>query len=103
MIGFALRATLILGLALAALPWLRRAPASARRLLLIVAISFSLVVPVVVALVPARSRVDLVPVPDAVRVFAEPVESGFAGIAPAAAPLAPAHVSWERMLLIIWA
>src|SRR5580700_11163560 len=70
----ALRAALLLGLGLAAMPLLRRAPAEARRLVLALALGGALILPAVSAIAPAW-RVGSGPSLAALRgePFAEPL------------------------------
>src|SRR5271165_6796614 len=108
----ALRAALLLGLALAAMPLLRRAPAEARRLVLALALGGALILPAVSAIAPAW-RVGAGPSLAVLRgePFAEPLAEDGPAIA-AAAPIAarppaparlPARVDPASMLAAIWA
>src|SRR5271165_42584 len=108
----ALRAAMLLGLALAAMPFLRRAPAAMRRLLLAIALGGTLVLPAVSALVPAwhvgprpsfvASR-EPTPEPTGESLPARAVAHGERGPA-AAAPKAAVHaIDLETALGIVWA
>src|SRR5271169_4578133 len=84
----ALRAALLLGLGLAVMPLLRRAPAAARRLVLALALGGALIVPAVSAIAPAwrlGARPSFAAL--AIEPFAEPIAEDGPAIA-AAAPLA---------------
>ncbi|APR84179.1 Cell division protein FtsI [Minicystis rosea] len=89
----ALRVAVLLGLTLAALPVLRRAPASARRLLLSLALGGALLLPAVSAIVPALR----VTAPSAIVVsrgpFLEPLAPDGPVLATAGASAAPALVA----------
>ena len=107
----ALRAALLLGLALAAMPLLRRAPAEARRLVLALALGGALIMPAVSAFAPAwrlgprpsfaaLAREPFEPLPEAgpAVAAAAPVAAPARALAPPARRLDPASV-----LAAVWA
>jgi hypothetical protein len=94
MILDAVRAALLLGLALASMPLLARAPAAARRLVLALALGGALVVPVVSALVPAW-HVATPPALISLREpFREPLAEGSDSPLPLPLPL-PTSGTWS--------
>ncbi|WP_437913201.1 penicillin-binding transpeptidase domain-containing protein [Sorangium sp. So ce302] len=113
----AARGTVLLGLALAVMPLLRRAPASTRRLVLVLGLAAAALVPVASRLVPAWRVLPVAElgVADASRPFAEPIGDAIAppsvepvshAVAQApSTPVAPAKQSfpWGPVLLAVWA
>ncbi|WP_441290999.1 penicillin-binding transpeptidase domain-containing protein [Sorangium sp. KYC3313] len=113
----AARGAVLLGLALAVMPLLRRAPASTRRLVLVLGLAAAALVPVASRLVPAWRvlQVAELGVADAGRPFAEPIGDAVAApsVAPVShavaqapsTPVAPAKQSfpWGPVLLAVWA
>jgi beta-lactamase regulating signal transducer with metallopeptidase domain len=110
----AARGAVLLGLALAAMPLLRGAPASTRRLVLSFALGAAALVPVASRVAPAWQVVRVAEMPAVGRVVAEPAgEAVAAPVAaqPAAAPAAaisaaPARggrpVPWGIVLAVVW-
>lgn len=110
----ALRSAVILGVALAAMPLLRRAPASARRLVLALALGAAALVPVASRAVPGWRVLPATALPVAGTPFAEPPEEAAAAPpvvrtatdpAPAAAPAVRRGGSfpWGSALMAVWA
>ncbi len=111
----AARSAVILGLALAAMPLLRRAPAGTRRLVLAFALAAAALVPVASRAVPAWGVLPSAGLSIAAAPFAEPpgeavtapsvqrAEASPPGAAPAPPAPAPRSFPWGAVLVAVWA
>lgn len=111
----AARSAVLLGLALAAMPLLRSAPAGARRLVLAFALAAAALVPVASRAVPAWGVLPSAELSIAAAPFAEPPGEAVTAPSvqraeappPAAAPAPPApaprSLPWGSVLLAVWA